>query len=594
MRTVLFALLMLFAGLVGAQPYVIDSFDVKIQLHKAGDMDVEERIAVTFNESRRGIFRFIPVDYQTGKGFNRRILIDQIMVSDDRSNVQTTKVTREGPNVKIRIGDEDVFLPAGTSKTYIIRYRCRGMMNWFEESDGWGPTSELYWNVTGDEWETPIRRASCLVEFPAAPDGKGLRAKVFAGPYGSRLSQVIHTLNTPETGTETQTTATLGSSSFEVKRTVELPSYSGLTVVLDMPGDLIDQPTLAQHVADLLRANLGFLLPLFFLPILLFIWHLHGKDPVAGPIVTQFDPPDGISGPAAGTLLDERVDTRDISAGIFSLAVKGYLTIEPDEEGFLIKRRTAKIHVIREDRGGDLSAFEGMLLSRLRAAGPTVDDSDLRQHVAPHLTELRGALYEELVDKGYYVTNPETSRVVSFLVGAACVVVAGFIATALTPYRSPLPAVVGGVISLIMVGFFAKGMPRRTKQGSIAQANVAGFEEFVRRAKGDEIDWMAAKHPDAALFEKYLPHAIAFGLAREWGARFEGIVTEPPRWYVSPYGYHGFHPMYFSRDIGTISDSIGSAAATPPRSSGASGGGSGFGGGGFSGGGFGGGGGGSW
>lgn len=73
-----------------------------------------------------------------------------------------------------------------------------------------------------------------------------------------------------------------------------------------------------------------------------------GEDPDGGPMVVQFDPPEGLSGAATGALMDERVDTRDISAGIFSLAVKGYLGIEPKEEGLFFKRRTAELHILRE------------------------------------------------------------------------------------------------------------------------------------------------------------------------------------------------------------------------------------------------------
>jgi uncharacterized membrane protein len=146
---------------------------------------------------------------------------------------------------------------------------------------------------------------------------------------------------------------------------------------------------------------------------------------------------------------------------------------------------------------------------------------------------------------------------------------------------------------VVIVALFSKIMPRRTERGANAQRQVAGFEEFIRRARGKEFDWMSKKEPTASLFEEYLPHAIAFGLAAEWAGAFEGILHEMPSWYGAPYGTP-FYPGYFGNDMVSISDSLGAAAATPPRSSGASGGSSGFGGGGFSGGGFGGGGGGSW
>lgn len=104
---------------------------------------------------------------------------------------------------------------------------------------------------------------------------------------------------------------------------------------------------------------------------------------------------------------------------------------------------------------------------------------------------------------------------------------------------------------------------------------------------------MEKKHPDMMLFEAYLPHAIAFGLGDVWAQAFAGVLTEPPNWYVGPHGYP-FTYGSFMHDLNRTTSDI-SSAATPPRSSGASGGHSGFGGGGgFSGGGFGGGGSGSW
>ncbi len=591
------ALFALLAGCLSvlalAQPYRIDRFDVNLTLEANATLSVEERIAVTFNESRRGIFRVIPIDYDAGNGISRQMMLGQVDVTDENGSGQPTKVSYEGGNVRIRIGDPDVYLPAGTVKTYVLRYRCRGMMNWFEKNEGWGATSELYWNVTGTEWDTEIGAVTCKLNFPTASETKDMRAKVFVGPYGSRANQIVDKVGRPVYSEELETTTQLSNGTLRVERASPMGAYNGLTVVLDMPYGLIEKPGPGEMAWTFLRANSGFLLPLAILPLMALLWFRHGRDPDAGPIAVQFDPPDGLSGSAAGTLLDERVDMRDVAAGIFSLAVKGYLTIEPDEEGFIFKRRTAKIHVNEKQPGPELSEFERQLRHKLHAAGPIVDDSDLREHVAPHIFELKNALYEELVDKGYYVTSPQTARTAWFIGGLVCVIGAGVVCTLLTPYRNPIPAIVGGVVSAIILGVFSRGMPRRTRQGAIARRELQGFEEFVRRARSDEIEWMSQKQPDALMFEKYLPHAIAFGLAREWGQRFEGIVTQPPSWYMAPQGYP-FRPTYFASDIFTISNSMGSAAATPPRSSGASGGSSGFGGGGFSGGGFGGGGGGSW
>ena len=91
---------------------------------------------------------------------------------------------------------------------------------------------------------------------------------------------------------------------------------------------------------------------------------------------------------------------------------------------------------------------------------------------------------------------------------------------------------------------------------------------------------------------------MAFGVEHHWAKAFEGLLTEPPTWYVgSGYGTPGmlWTPLLFTSAMNTFSSSAyQSFSAAPQASASGSGFGSGGsfgGGGGFSGGGFGGGGG---
>ncbi|HZH97961.1 MAG TPA: DUF2207 domain-containing protein, partial [Fimbriimonadaceae bacterium] len=448
--------------------------------------------------------------------------------------------------------------------------------------------------MIGDRWDTTIQRASFRIRFPRAEGGKGLRAKIFGGEYGSTQSQILEKLVTEAYGSATDTTVTLQEDQLTGVRNSALPPYHALTVVLALPENLIQKPGPFEVFMNLLLANFGFGIPFLVLFGMSLFWVRYGRDPSSGPMVVQFDPPDGISGPEAGTLLDEQVDMRDLAAGIISLAVAGYVKIEPKETGLVFKRRSADIHIVRDTPGQELNTFESFLLRKLAACGKVVSETELRTSVAPHVEEMRTKLYDALVSRGYYVSSPHKVRMAWTVGGIVVVGLLAFISMMISPFENPVPAIIGGGLGALLVILFARGMPRRTESGAKALALVRGFEEFIRRAKGDELEWMSKKHPDAALFEKYLPHAIAFGLTQQWAGAFEGIVKEMPSWYMAPHGMH-FHPMYFSNDLVTISNSLGSAATTPPRSSGASGGHSGFSsGGGFSGGGFGGGGGGSW
>ncbi len=117
-------------------PYVID---------ESGTFSVTEDIIVDFGSlERHGIFRDIPVEYEYDKDSNRLIDITGISVSDGLSPVQF-EVSDEGPNRRIKIGDPDVLVSG--QQRYVISYTVNDGLNPFDDHD------ELYWNVTGGDWE---------------------------------------------------------------------------------------------------------------------------------------------------------------------------------------------------------------------------------------------------------------------------------------------------------------------------------------------------------------------------------------------------------------------------------------------------------
>lgn len=580
-----------------ALPYVIESYDVTITMQKTDTVEVEERIDVLFNEPRRGIFRVIPVDYPTDSWRGRRrVALSGISVTDEDDQPITTKTTREGANMRIRMGDADVFLQPGTRKTYVIRYKAVGALNWFDRPDGWagqGGAVELYWNVIGPEWDTTIQAASFRIVYPEEQKEGILRGRVFAGAYGSRDSLDVDRDNRSAAREVDATQITLSDNDFTGNRAAPLPPYNGLTVVLQLPEGAVQKPSWTTVVLRTIQANMGFGIPILVFLGMFLVWLRHGRDAQSGPIAVQFEPPDGLTGPECGTILDEKVDTRDIVSGLVELAVKGYLTFHPREEGLVFKKRTADMRLTGKEADASLNEFQRSLLSLLKQCGELVTSSDLSTHVAPSIHTLKGSLYNLMVRHGYYKKNPNSVRGWWVFGSIVVVGVLGFLALVIT--GELLPSIIGGVLGVIIAIPFAMQMPKRTKAGTVAHRNVRGFEEFIRRARLNELDWMQKKQPDALMFEEYLPHAVAFGLVSEWSRAFDDIVKEPPSWYHHSGHYGHFYLHDFASDMNDIGRSVGSAATTPPRSSGSSGGSSGFSsGGGFSGGGFGGGGGGSW
>ncbi|MBW7928001.1 MAG: DUF2207 domain-containing protein, partial [Fimbriimonadaceae bacterium] len=248
-----------------ALPYVIESYDVTITMQKTDTVEVEERIDVLFNEPRRGIFRVIPVDYPTDSWRGRRrVALSGISVTDEDDQPITTDVAREGENLRIRMGDADVFLQPGTRKTYVIRYKAVGALNWFDRPDGWagqGGAVELYWNVIGPEWDTTIQSAAFRVVYPEEQKEGILRGRVFAGAYGSRDSLDVDRDSRDREHAETTTRITLSDLDFSGTRNEPLPPYNGLTVVLQLPDSAVQRPSWTTVVLRTIQANIGFGIP---------------------------------------------------------------------------------------------------------------------------------------------------------------------------------------------------------------------------------------------------------------------------------------------------------------------------------------------
>jgi uncharacterized membrane protein YgcG len=593
MKLLLSTLILCLMAIGWGQPMEIRSFDSKMDWHADGSMDVSERIVVKFNEEKHGIYRVIPISLDNGKGSSRAIFLSKISCTGDDSH-EDIKITKESGNERIRVGSADITFPPGTVRTYKLNYKVENAVNWFEGDKSWQPWAEMYWNGTGNEWEAPIGRVGLQITFPDVPKNTDVRARAFVGYYGSTtgvsLEQVGHTTDDDQSGLG----MSLTKNTLTINNREPLEVGEGLTFSLAVPANLIKKPDVSTRIGWFLLPNLGFLLPIVALIAGALSYFWFGRDPSGGPMVVQFDPPDGLTGSEAGAFLDERVDQRDLAAGLITLAVNGYLTIQATKTGMIFVRDTATMMLTGKAEGPELTAFERRLLALLRKCPHAITETSLSEHVAPEVMELRSMLYRSLISRGYYRRSPETDRWLVGLGLAAVVGFFGFIATIINQMGNPLPAIIGFAISLPVIIYFAKEGPRRTGPGSKVWQKLRGFEEFMRRARANELEWMSKAQPDAALFEKYLPHAVAFGLTEQWANAFSGIVTQAPSWYVSPYG-GPFRAGLFASDLNALSTSVASSAFTPPRSSGASGGGSGFSsGGGFSGGGFGGGGGGSW
>lgn len=579
-RLVAAALIVILLG--GAAPaaaqrtLVIERFDAEIHVEADGRVRVVETIRPRFTGSWNGIYRTIPVEYRTPQDFNYSLRLNVTTVTDDRGTALRYESSRERHNRMLKI-----WIPGATdaARTVVIRYDVANALRFFEEYD------ELYWNVTGDEWDVPIEAVSARIILPAGVTG--VRASAFTGGYGSR-----------------ERAAEIQSMGFEVtvRMLRALAFREGLTVALAWNPGVVQRPTAAEQTAAFLWSNVLLLVPVIALPVMWWLWRTRGRDPRRGTLVVLYEPPESLTPGELGTLLDNSPDMRDVTATLVDLAVRGHLVIEDQEQSKLFGLLTSKDYVFRlrkpETTWSQLKSHEQHLLAGLfrgvrldipdRTAGEygSVTLSALQNKFYKELPGIKDRLFDQLKARGYYGRRPDRLRAVYIVIAiVAGVLVAGPGAALSEAWGwAPVTAVVAGVLTFAVVFGFAWVMPARTIKGARALDGVLGFEEFLRRVESDRLA-RVVKTPE--MFERFLPYAMAFGVEKQWAEAFEGIYTEPPQWYVGS-SMPTFRTSSFVSDLGRMSTAAAATMVSAPRSSG----GSGSGGGGSSGGGFGGGGGG--
>jgi uncharacterized membrane protein len=324
--------------------------------------------------------------------------------------------------------------------------------------------------------------------------------------------------------------------------------------------------------------------------LMLWLWYTRGRDPDVGAIAVQYEPPDGLTPGEVGTLVDSRATMRDITATLVDLAVHGYIVIEERDQAHLLGLYSQKEYVFHANKKsselGALKPHELIFFAGLFDNGDQVTLSELQNKFYKNLPGIRIAIFNSLVERGYYVHRPDRVRqsfLAAGLIIGAIVYGAGVYAAQRLGMQS-LPFSIAGILTGGIVVAFGWFMSARTADGARALHNVLGFEDFLGHVEADRMDRISQT---PATFEKYLPFAMALGVEKKWVGAFEGIFTQPPSWYQAPPG-SVFHPIAFGHSLDAMSARAGQVMASAPRSAGSSG----FGGGGSSGGGFGGGGGG--
>lgn len=592
----LFAFAIISSNVYAQDAERIESFHSDINLESNGIVTVKEKIQYFFPsaesdsaKAKHGIIRNIPVKYRAHSAGTLtgevNIYFDLTSVNIEKDNGQTEPVPFEksssGNNVVIRIGDANKTVNGLI--TYVIAYKAQRAINFSPKGNE--NQDEFYWNVTGNGWEVPIQKADATIKFPADINPDTWKFACFTGPLG------IENKECSEEATSV--------SSVQFASNWDLKPKEGLTILTGFPKGIITQPTTSQNVILALKYNiltyLFLLIPFIAFIILFILWFLKGRDPKGkGTIIPFYSPPDNLTPIELGTLVDEKADIKDISSVIIDLAVRGYLKIREIEKKAVlgIFKGNPDYELIQLKRSEFLPGLEKKVFDIIFPVGEhKVNLSDLNERFPQKVSEIKTAVYANLVDRGYFPKSPQRVRNTYLFLGA----VVAFLGIIL--FVNQMGVIGSGSMFITggMIAIFSLFMPQKTIKGVNTYEQILGLKEYLSVAEKDRIEFHNAPVKKPEVFEKLLPYAMVLGVEQQWAKQFEGIYNQPPSWYEGPPGVN-FNSLFLINSLSNFSN-VANASMGVSRSegAGAAGGLSGFGGGGgFSGGGFGGGGGSSW
>lgn len=265
-----------------------------------------------------------------------------------------------------------------------------------------------------------------------------------------------------------------------------------------------------------------------------------GRDPDTGPVPEYLsEPPSDLPPAVVGTLIDERVDVRDVLSTLLDLGQRGYLVIEEGQEaGFLGIGSVSRFAFKRTDKSlDDLRPYETRFMNAL-FPGDRMERTleSLRNTFYAHIPTLKGAIYEESMQANLFRSSPQSVRTLWGFIGVALLILAiggFFVALSATTLFSDvlwlLPLALGFVGAVALA--FSAFMPAKTRAGAEEAAKWRAFREYMRNLERYTDVSTAANR-----FADFMPYAVAFGLNHIWIQRFARVAnaTIPP-WYWPTY-----------------------------------------------------------
>ncbi|WP_420175414.1 DUF2207 domain-containing protein [Luteococcus sp. OSA5] len=575
----------------------VDSWHIDYQVGRDGRVRATETLVYRFGNVGRqqGITRSFVVREDYDDEHDAVYGIENVRVSSPDASSQYSRQVDEQGRVEfltLRIGTPGRYIQTRTA-TYTLSYEVTGAMR------SSGSYDEFLWDAISGE-TPPVNDIRVTATVPGGVQDVFCSS---APPGQSQRCTSSELVDGKATWTQDH------KAPGEV---LTISTQIGAGQLAANQPTLVTRADAAEQMAQ--KAGLGAgLLSAVISPILgLAYWRRRGRDlrfvglppgVVPGPgetarqkpsgkveIPVAFSPPK-ISVAEAGLLADGQLDTKETTATLVDLAVRGAVRLSSD-------RDTARVSLVDFSKAAE--PHEQVLLQRLfrRSVDGEIDLSRRGSLYIAH-SAMVTSVRNQVASRRWFTSNPTAAGAGAgcsgfLMLGFAWLFFGGGSMSALWLLAPVVPAV---LTMMVVRARMQRG--QRTGLGRALTDQIEGFRTYLATAEADQLRFEEGED----IFSRYLPWAILFGLTERWAdlcaelVRMGRLSAEPPVWYYGPYDHWNFY--VFTNTLNTIDHS----AAPPmpaPSSIGTSGtgfgGGSAFGGGGggFSGGGGGGGGVGSW
>ena len=519
------------AGKVCARENIF-SFDVEMQIQKDGSAVVSERISLNAQgiKIRRGIYRDLPK--------NAEVPIEIISLSMD-GFAHPYFIQENAHTLRVNFG-EDNFISKGRH-TYEFTYKVLRLVGDFDDYD------EVYWNVTGNDWDFTIDEASFKIFLPSSAEIKNDLVSIYTGKIGDKGGGAVK----------------YGGGFYKTDR--PLSSGEGFTVAIPFTKGVV---TSYKHLAPVplppQKAGAFLFYAVFIFAILLFYysytWFKVGKDPLDA-IVTEFSPPQNISPSFMRCLWKRKTDVKGFATALASLAMKGKIEIS-EEKSFLSKSAALNL----KDKNVDgLPEEEKTIMSKFFTSGKRFSLTNANwPSINSCMSSINKRFNEEkkkyIISNSKYMIFPIIALLLMQLafVGSLTAVIgvnfhfcifAAIITAAVKSKFLKIPillavsvfyfiffkTILGGadisyiVIEILFVlgvlGFslYASIIDNLTPEGRLLFIKIKGFYRYMSIAEERRV---AMSNPlDAEkIFADYLPYAFAFDMENKWMKEFERIL----------------------------------------------------------------------